>query len=224
MQVQEAGHTTVQVARLIPVPVGLALPVRVGIDMPDLAVPHTTALAALFIVGLVGLHLNRLGAQRIQGLAGRVTQGLAGRATRGRVERGEGVLRSADETRDAMRLVLCLLLTFAAAPAWAEWVEVSETDNSIYYIDPATIRKDGNLRRVWTIQDLKQRHKDGEMSRRGLYEYDCKEERFRILSISEHSDPMARGKTLFSDSEPGKWIHTPPETPSQTMLRIVCAK
>ena len=119
MQAQEAGHTTVQVARLIPVPVGLALPVRVGLDMPDLAVPHTTALAALFIVGLVGLHLNRLGAQRIQGLAGRVTQGLAGRATRGRVERGEGVLRSADERRDAMRLVLCLLMALIAVPSTA---------------------------------------------------------------------------------------------------------
>jgi len=122
-----------------------------------------------------------------------------------------------------MRLVLCLLLALAAAPAWAEWVKVSETDDSVFYIDPATIRKDGNLRRVWTINDLKQRQKDGEMSRRFLNEYDCKEERSRILSISEHSDPMAGGKTLVSESKP-IWSHVPPGTPSQTMMRIVCAK
>ena len=54
------------------------------------------------------------------------------------------------------RLVLCLLLSLVAAPAWAEWVQVSETDHAFYYIDPATIRKDGNLRKFWTIADLKQ--------------------------------------------------------------------
>ena len=123
-----------------------------------------------------------------------------------------------------MRLVLCLLLTLAAAPAWAEWVKVAETDVIITYIDPATIRKDGNLRKVWTIQDLKQRHKDGEMSRRALDQHDCKEGRYRTLSISEHSDPMGRGKMLSSYSEPGKWNDIPPETVAQEIMRIVCAK
>ena len=90
-----------------------------------------------------------------------------------------------------MRLILYLFLALSAAPAWAAWVEVGgKIDEVIFYIDPATIRKDSNLRRVWAIEDLKQRHKDGEMSRRALYEYDCKEERVRILSGTEHSDPM----------------------------------
>ena len=123
-----------------------------------------------------------------------------------------------------MRLVLCLLLTLAAAPAWAEWVKVSETDNSVFYIDPATIRKDGNLRRVWQVTDLKQRENEGGMSSRVLYEHDCKEERSRILSLSTHSDPMAGGKTLASYDATGKWTHMPPGTPVQTIMRIVCAK
>ena len=123
-----------------------------------------------------------------------------------------------------MRLVLCLLLTLAALPAWAQWLKASETDTSTFYIDPATIRKDGDLRKVWTINDLKQRHKDGEMSRRSLHEYDCKEERYRTLSISEHSDPMAGGRTISSDNGSGKWNYIAPGTPAQTILRIVCAK
>ena len=123
-----------------------------------------------------------------------------------------------------MRLVLCLLLTLAAAPAWAEWVKVSENVRSVYYIDPATIRRDGNLRRVWEIEDLKERGKGGEMSRRSLNEYDCKEERSRILSISAHSDPMAGGKTLLDYSEPGKWGYHPPETSGQEVMQFVCAK
>ena len=113
-----------------------------------------------------------------------------------------------------MRLVLCLLLTLSTSLAWAEWVKVSVTDEHTTYIDPATIRKDGNLRKVWTIQDRKQRDKDGEMSRRTLIEYDCKEERYRVRSGTTHSDPMARGNTLYTRSgEPGEWNDIPPETP-----------
>lgn len=123
-----------------------------------------------------------------------------------------------------MRLILTLLLALAAAPAWAEWVNLSETDTATHYIDPATIRKDGNLRRVWELQDLKQRHKDGEMSRRVLAEYDCKEERRRFLSISGHSEPMARGNVLDTDYSPGEWRYIPPNTPSESVLRFVCAK
>ena len=123
-----------------------------------------------------------------------------------------------------MRLILTLLLTLAAAPAWAEWVKVSETDEVTFYIDPATIRKDGNLRRVWEIQDLKKRDKGGVMSRRGLFEYDCKDERDRVLSFSAHSDPMAGGKVLFSLNEPDKWDYIPPRTVSQTRMQFVCAK
>ena len=123
-----------------------------------------------------------------------------------------------------MRLVLCLLLTLAAAPVWADWVKVSETDSHTAYIDPDTIRKDGNLRRVWQVSDLKQRNDRGVMSRRVLMEYDCKEARKRILQFSSHSDPMAGGRVLISDSEPDPWDYIPPETPVQTIMRIVCAK
>ena len=123
-----------------------------------------------------------------------------------------------------MRLVLCLLLTLAAAPAWAVWVKVGETDDAFFYIDLATIRRDGNLRKVWEIHDMTQRGKLGEMSARFLTEYDCKEERVRIRSVSLHSDPMGRGKTLLSDSQPGKWNYIAPKTVSETFLQIVCAK
>ena len=124
-----------------------------------------------------------------------------------------------------MRLVLCLLLALAAAPAWAEWVKVIENDEYTSYIDPATIRKDGNLRRAWEIQDLKQRNKDGEMSFRILSEYDCKEERVRTRSFSVHSDPMALGNTLSNYyGEPDKWRDIPPGTHVKKTMRIVCAK
>jgi hypothetical protein len=124
-----------------------------------------------------------------------------------------------------MRIILCFVLALVAAPTWAEWVEVSETDSVVFYIDPATIRKDGNLRKVWLIQDMKQRHKDGEMSRRARYEFDCKEERVRIVALSGHSESIARGETLWSfDQTADDWSAIPPGTAHEAILELVCAK
>ena len=34
-----------------------------------------------------------------------------------------------------MRLLLIVLLSLVAAPAWAEWVEVARHDEAVFYID-----------------------------------------------------------------------------------------
>ena len=119
---------------------------------------------------------------------------------------------------------LLLALLLVTGSAWAEWVRVSGNDAADIYIDPATIRIDGGLRRVWEVQDLKQRHKDGELSRRTRNEYDCKQERYKTLSISEHSGPMASGTTLISGIPNSSWRDIPPGSIGEAVLKIVCAQ
>jgi hypothetical protein len=121
-----------------------------------------------------------------------------------------------------MRIVLALSLMLAAAPAWAEWVKVGRTDAAVHYIDAATIRRDGYLRRVWTMQDMRDTSPDGVMSIRALEEYDCAEERFRYLSIAAHSRPMSGGQVLFAHDLDDEWSDRPPGTNSSAMEKIVC--
>jgi hypothetical protein len=120
-----------------------------------------------------------------------------------------------------LTLLASLVLT---GPAWAEWVRVGQSEIGYKYIDPATIRKDGNLVRVWSLTNLKQRHKDGELSSRSRIEYDCKQERLKFLSMTEHSGPMASGTELRSAIGDGQWSDIPPGSLSETVLKIVCAK
>ena len=119
---------------------------------------------------------------------------------------------------------LLLALLSVSGSAWAEWVKINENDSRLIYIDPQTIRKDGNLRKVWQITDLKQRFTNGELSRRSRLEFDCKNERFRYLSFSIHSGPMAGGTILSQLVEDTKWADIPPRSSSETMLQVVCAK
>jgi len=125
--------------------------------------------------------------------------------------------------KKALLLSALLLVT---SSAWAEWVKVaSDTDGYTVYIDPAIIRKDGNLRKVWEIHDREQPKQNGEMSRLVKFEYDCKTERRNLLSASTHSEPMGKGKTIWNPSSAiaTDWREIPPGTVAWPVLNIVCA-
>ena len=128
------------------------------------------------------------------------------------------------QTTVITKILLLSLGLLVTGSAWAEWVKVSKGDMATY-IDQDTIRQDGNLRKVWELRDFKQRDKDGSMSVRTRSEYDCKGERYRFLSASEHSEPMAGGVTLrrsqYNDDE---WQHVPPGSVGDIVMKIVCAK
>ncbi len=107
-----------------------------------------------------------------------------------------------------------------AAPAPEDWVKVSENDSFVFYVEPLPVERDGSVRRVWEMFDLKKTHAghEGEASIRSLNEYDCRSERYRILSASGHSGPMATGEVLWNRSEAGDWAE-----PGENLFNRVCA-
>jgi hypothetical protein len=121
-----------------------------------------------------------------------------------------------------VRLIVAFLLMTLTAAAWAEWVKYAETTYAAEYYDPATIGNKGPIRRVWMITDLKQRGQYAELSQRYLSEYDCKDNRWRILFVSAHSERMAGGETLGTDESAYKWNAIAPETAPGIVLKIVC--
>ena len=125
-----------------------------------------------------------------------------------------------------MKKLFLVGLMMLAGSAWAEWVMYTKSENkeATHYFDPATIRKDGNMRRVWQLHDLRERNTAGVMSYRARMEYDCKQERSRYLSASTHSEPMAGGKVLDTMGWSNDWEEIAPETVTEIILNIVCAK
>ena len=122
-----------------------------------------------------------------------------------------------------MKKLFLVCLMMLAGSAWAEWVMFGESEEAHSFYDPTTIRKEGNMRRVWQLSNLKRRGVDGEMSRRLRAEYDCKQERYQLLDVSEHSEPMVGGKVLISEIGNGTWSGVAPETIAAYMFEIVCA-
>jgi hypothetical protein len=130
-----------------------------------------------------------------------------------------------------MRILLAVLLAAVATSAQADWVKVTETGDTVYYVDPATLVRDGGLRKVEEIQDYAMPRAGGARSRRLTFEFDCSGERWRVLSVADHEEAMARGRILGSWQGQSEWnsiapktgTNLPPSTTGRTILRYVCS-
>ena len=134
-----------------------------------------------------------------------------------------------------MRIVLSFLLLVAAAPALAEWVKVGESartayfvlsDETIYYIDPATITRDGNFRRVWEIYNLSSKGSQGERSVLASVEYDCAGKRMRTLKATGRSQKMAQGAIIPLNRILDDWVTLRSDKDDEIFFKIlntVCA-
>ena len=124
-----------------------------------------------------------------------------------------------------MRIVLLMALLLSALQAGAEWVwyAVNSDGDTVFYYDPATVKRNGPMRRVWVIQDIKQPDSNGVRSRRGFEEHDCTEGRWRLLSTSTHTQPMAGGQVISSRSSTGEWTYIAPETVGGQLHNILCS-
>ena len=122
-----------------------------------------------------------------------------------------------------MRRLIMVLLVMTAGPAWAEWAQFGETNDEVLYIDQTTINKDGQYRRVWTLTDLKAPNAAGDRSAKLLFEYDCKEQRVRILQVDNFRQPMAAGEITGGTNKPGDWRGIAPKTAAEEVLKLACA-
>ena len=127
----------------------------------------------------------------------------------------------------ARRLVaLATVLAGMGAPVavQAAWVPVDATETSYDYVDPASIRVDGSLRRVWTLHDLAQPDADGDRSYRSLLEFHCPEARYRNLQTLFYAGSMGTGRLSGRTAQPGAWRRVQAESVAATVMQRACQR
>ncbi len=94
---------------------------------------------------------------------------------------------------------------------WAQtWTRLGETEQVALFVNRNSMEREGNLRRVWEMQDLKKPDLDGVQSRRYMNEYDCHHKMYRISQVTSFDGPQLSGKKLFTVKEAGYWRKVPP--------------
>jgi surface-adhesin protein E len=127
------------------------------------------------------------------------------------------------------RLLLIILLFLNSAPAYAEWVKVSDGDEAekTVYVDPATIRRNSNLVKMRQFYDYKTVQTVGGirfLTAEEQWEFDCAEERSRVLALKEFSGNMRGGTVVYSNTEVGKWQPVAPGTLGYKLWTVACSK
>lgn len=127
------------------------------------------------------------------------------------------------------RLFLITFLLLSSGPAYAEWVKVSESDEAgkTVYADTATIRRNSNLVKMWQFYDYKTVQTVGGnrfLTAKEQWEFDCAEERGRVVARKEFSGNMGSGTMVSTNSQVGKWTPNMPGSTNQTVWEIACGK
>jgi hypothetical protein len=126
-------------------------------------------------------------------------------------------------------LIALTLLLLSSGPAYAEWVKVSDSDETgkTVYVDPATIRRNSNLVKMWQFYDYKTVQTVGGnrfLTAKEQWEFDCAEKRGRVVARKEFSGNMGSGTMVFTNSEVGKWTPVIPGNIGQTVWEVACGK
>ncbi len=127
------------------------------------------------------------------------------------------------------KAIVMTLLAVLSSNAAADWITVASGEDVTAYADPATIRKAGNMVKMWHLVDFKTTRVSSStgksfMSTKGQSEFDCKDERRRSIYFSWHSKNMAGGEIVVSQSTIDLWEPVPPGTLNQSLWEYACGK
>ncbi len=129
------------------------------------------------------------------------------------------------------RLLLITLLVLSHGPAYAEWVAVENNyllpGRQTVYVDPNTIRREGNLVTLWQLTDFVWM----QGSRKGFSrflsttthkQFDCAAKRLRLLAYTEFSRRMEIGIAYDGCVDQDTWIPVEPESLIQPLWEVAC--
>ena len=139
--------------------------------------------------------------------------------------------------------ILMMLLAVVSSSAAAEWVEYrpnplvagvgSRYKNPTIYIDPSTVRKNGDKVKLWILLDYdallvlypSNPYNRGQYkSLRGQIEFDCKEEHSQDLYASFHYGNMGSGVAVDSFSSPHQSVLIPLDSTNAILWKYACGK
>ncbi len=119
-----------------------------------------------------------------------------------------------------------MLLALGSWPAQAEWVRVSSSQQSVFYIDAQKSPRVGDNVMIWVLRDHKSLQAGQALmvrSSKDQIEVDCVGRRIRRIFTSDHPRPMGKGPMLHSEHGPMSWNEAPPNSTVGRIVNIACA-
>lgn len=126
---------------------------------------------------------------------------------------------------------LVLVLVLCSGSVYAEWVAVEKDylspGRQTVYIDPDSIRREGNLVALWQLIDFKWMEGSARgparfMSTKTHKQFDCAGKRVRLLAFTEFSHSMGTGISVDGHIDGGHWMPVEPESVNHALWELAC--
>ncbi len=125
------------------------------------------------------------------------------------------------------KLLAMVSLILSASPALADWTMIQTSDNGNMYIDFDSVKKADGLVQVLTLNDYYVPQGKNEMSSTWLELHDCKNKKFKALSIKYYVENMAAGGLLSTYALPEAetaWADVVPYSIGELKANVICSK
>jgi hypothetical protein len=124
---------------------------------------------------------------------------------------------------------LITLLMLNTGPASAEWMAIGSSESLggyTVYVDPDTIRRNGDLVKVWSLTDYTTLQTVADrsfLSSKAHIEFDCAEERQRELAMTWFSGKMGNGNGVWISFVETPWRPVTAGSVGQGVWNFACA-
>lgn len=128
-----------------------------------------------------------------------------------------------------MKILLGSFLMLLSLTCFGEqWDSVVSNDNdTVFFFDPNSVKKNGDLVQYWELTNFKEKLKSGRIvvsSSKSLVEVDCKNNRYRNIQVIDYEREFGLGGIVNVDiSSNEKWNSSPKESVSSVMERKMCS-
>jgi hypothetical protein len=134
--------------------------------------------------------------------------------------------RRSTPIRHAAMAATTIVLALGSWQARADWVRVSASQQSFFYIDSQKSQRVGDNVMIWVLRDHKAMQASQSLmvrSSRDQIEVDCVARRIRRIFSSDHGRPMGKGPMVHSEHGPMSWNTVPPNSTVSRIVDVACA-
>jgi len=124
-------------------------------------------------------------------------------------------------------LAVGVLTCLSCGTASAEWVRVGGTHKYVGYVDMATIGPSDHMVTLWTLKDFtvtRQVARGPYRSTRTKKQYDCRNNRSRLLFAKYYAEQMGKGRLVYQGKGTKQWAKVAPGSDGEAEWKVACRK
>ena len=122
-------------------------------------------------------------------------------------------------------LLVIVIALLCYGEASAEWVQVGGTHKYDGYVDMTTIGRTEQTVTLWTLRDFtvtRQVARGPYRSMKTKKQYDCRNNRSRLLFTKYYADQMGKGRLVYQGKGTKQWAKVAPGSDGEAEWKVAC--